>query len=160
MLCPSYKGGWGLNDFRSGSYLLLAASVWACRPSQMHGFGHITFFLRASTFLSEKWLYIKGFSNFRTSGGTSLVVQWLRVHTLQLEIPRAAVQMEGPCPATKTWHDQIGKYLSKKKKKKQNGWTPKKAVCEVHQSTLGGTPHPELLLLLSCFSRVRLCVTP
>ena len=115
MLCPSYKGGWGLNDFRSGSYLLLAASVWACRLSQLHGFGHIPFPLQASTFLSEKWLYIKGFSNFRTSGGTSLVVQWLRVHTLQLEIPCAAVQIEGPRPAAKTWHDQIGKYLSKKK---------------------------------------------
>ena len=158
MLCPSYKGGWGLNDFRSGSYLLLEASVWACRLSQLHGFGHIPFPLRASTFLSEKWLYIKGFSNFRTSGGTSLAVQWLRVHTLQLESPCAAVQIEGPRPATKTWHDQIGKYLSKKKK---NRWTPKKAVCKVRQSTLGGTPHPELLLLLlSHFSRVRLCATP
>ena len=51
------------------------------------------------------------------------MVQWLRVHTLQLEIPRAAVQMEGPCPATKTWHDQIGKYLSKKKRKTERADT-------------------------------------
>ena len=45
----------------------------------MHGFGHVPFSIQASTFLPEKWFYTKGFSNFRTGGGTSLVVQWLRL---------------------------------------------------------------------------------
>lgn len=47
----------------------------ACGHSQMHDFGHGTFPVWASTFPSEKWLHIKGFSDLRTGG--SLRVQFV-----------------------------------------------------------------------------------
>ena len=61
--------------------------------------------------------------------GTSLVVQWLRLHTPkvrdlgltpghgtrspmpQLKIQHAATKIEIPNDATKTWHSRINKYF-------------------------------------------------
>ena len=56
--------------------------------------------------------------------GTSLVVQWLRLHApnagAQGSIPGQGTrshmpQLKIPCAATKTWHSQINKYFKNKK---------------------------------------------
>ena len=55
--------------------------------------------------------------------GTSLVVQWLRLHapnagapgSIPSQGPRSHMpQLKIPCAATKTWHSQVKKYFFKK----------------------------------------------